>query len=42
MDRAWPKDGTAQQEAPEEPEVVATQQEASEGLEVEDEADDQP
>jgi hypothetical protein len=42
MDRAWPKDGAAQQEAPEEPEDVATQQEASEGPEVKDEADDQP
>jgi hypothetical protein len=32
----------SQQEALEEPEVIATQQEALEGLEVEDEADDQP
>jgi hypothetical protein len=31
MDRAWPEDGAVQQEAPEEPEVVASQQEAPEG-----------
>jgi hypothetical protein len=42
MTRAWLEDGAAQQEAPEEPEVIATQQEAPEDLELDDEADDQP
>jgi hypothetical protein len=42
MDGAWPEGGVAQQELPEEPEVVATQQEALEGSKVEDKADDQP
>jgi hypothetical protein len=42
MDGAWLEDRVAQQEAPEEPEVVATRQEDPEGPEIEDEADDQP
>jgi hypothetical protein len=42
MNGAWPEDEAAQQLALEEPEVVETHQEAPEGSEVEDEADDQP
>jgi hypothetical protein len=38
----WLEDRVTQQEAPEEPEIIATQQEASERPEVLDEANDQP
>jgi hypothetical protein len=39
---AWPDVRTAQQEAPKKPKDGATQQEAPEELDNEDEADDQP